>query len=406
MPIAHLGIAIRGRDDGILLGLDDQPAAVAVAAQDVDQRAKVDGAVAGHGERAVDHRFEEAPVAVARHPRSRPAARPCNGRGTRARRASSSIATGIAAGERHVPAVEQQADVVAGVLHQPVDVGRRLDVRAHVMVIREAHAVRRACAARTRHALAVLAPLRRRVTKRGRLYSGSRRALDAVGDFAVDHHLRAAFRRAARDAARRRRSPRRRCAARAAPSTSPTRSASPCARRAPRAAPPARAETCCRARSPGSRCAAPSASADVERRLAAERRQVVVAPRDRIDADAHVEAWLIVDALPCAWSTRHGRCCFVDRARSARAPRAPSRAATLRARRLPTTSRLLRSCASGSVSMQITYVRSAARARASAASSSAMFATFSASAPSARACAAKSIAGAPARPARNRRTGC
>ena len=48
----------------------------------------------------------------------------------------------IAAGERHVAAVEQQPDVVAGVLHEAVDVGGRLDVRAHVMVIRETHAVR------------------------------------------------------------------------------------------------------------------------------------------------------------------------------------------------------------------------------------------------------------------------
>ena len=43
----------------------------------------------------------------------------------------------IAAGERDVPGVEQQADGVARARHQLIDVGGRLDIRAHVMMIGE-----------------------------------------------------------------------------------------------------------------------------------------------------------------------------------------------------------------------------------------------------------------------------
>src|SRR5215470_6237042 len=123
---------------------------------------------------------------------------------------------------------------------------------------------------------------------------------------------------------------------------------------------------------------------DFERRLAAEPWQVVVGPRDRIDADLDVEA------------PAHGLCLRL--------------ASTYCVRALFT---LLRSETSGtatshhhppsvvvragSVSMQTTEVRSAARARLSAASSCAIVFTFSALAPNAAACAAKSIVGGPCR---------
>ena len=53
--------------------------------------------------------------------------------------------------------------------HQRIDVGGRLDVRAHVVVVREAHAVRERVAAERGQALGVRVPLSRRVKKRGRL---------------------------------------------------------------------------------------------------------------------------------------------------------------------------------------------------------------------------------------------
>ena len=46
----------------------------------------------------------------------------------------------IAAGKSHVAAVEQQADFVTGQRHQAIDIGRMLDVCAHVMVISDPHA--------------------------------------------------------------------------------------------------------------------------------------------------------------------------------------------------------------------------------------------------------------------------
>ena len=49
-------------------------------------------------------------------------------------------ADGVAAAERQVPRVEQQADV--GPLEQPLDLGRRLDARAHVVVERRLEAAR------------------------------------------------------------------------------------------------------------------------------------------------------------------------------------------------------------------------------------------------------------------------
>src|SRR5690242_12104287 len=109
----------------------------------------------------------------------------------------------------------------------------------------------------------------------------------------------------------------------------------------------------------------------LERRLAAERRQIVVAPRDRIDADAHLQipvcrgrrhalylghraptpgasfAHSAATLLPkgaqsAAWDGFAPLTAAVPSvpAHSVRALRAPWRAATLRVPRRPTTSRL------------------------------------------------------------------
>ena len=84
-PIALLGIRVARRDDGVLFRFDHQPAAITMPLQARDDRREIDRAVAGHGERAVDHRIEKAPVAVARQLDDLRAARPCNARGTRGR---------------------------------------------------------------------------------------------------------------------------------------------------------------------------------------------------------------------------------------------------------------------------------------------------------------------------------
>ena len=110
-------------------------------AQQPNQGREIDRAVAGHGKRAVDHRLEKAPVAIARElEHVRPHVLAVN-----VAHASDVLGEhrhGVATGEGHVPAVEQQPDLLADLRHQPVDVGRRLDVGTHVMVIRQAHAAR------------------------------------------------------------------------------------------------------------------------------------------------------------------------------------------------------------------------------------------------------------------------
>ena len=337
MAVAQLGITVAGRNARILLGFDDQPALVAVPAQQVEQGREVDRAVAGHGEGAVDHRLEKAPVAIPRHrDHLRPhvlavhvADAPDVLREHRDR---------IAAGEGHVAAVEQQADLVADQRHQAVDIGRRLDVRAHVVVIGEPHAVRERVPRERGDAVGVLAP--RDVRDEARtLVQRLRRALDAVGDFAVDHHLRAVVReqlemrrdcgdllvhRAAREPAR-----------------------VPAGHELESVRRQHRGQRLGFARKLVAELEALVADRlafgerDLERRLAAERGQVVVAPRDRIDADLHLERF------------GHGRCCFLAFSYASRARRTLSRSdtsGTATSHHQPPSS-VVRS---GSVSMQIT----------------------------------------------------
>ena len=99
----------------------------------------------------------------------------------------------VTAGEGHVPGIVQQPDFGVRDLHQPVHIARRLDVRAHMMMIGEANAARQRVTRECRHAIAVRRPFGIR-TKPGaaRKWHGS--ALDRVGDFAINHHLRAVAR--------------------------------------------------------------------------------------------------------------------------------------------------------------------------------------------------------------------
>ena len=58
--MALLGHFERRADLRILLGLDDEPAFVAVGREAADDRGEVERAVAGHGEGAFHHRVEKA----------------------------------------------------------------------------------------------------------------------------------------------------------------------------------------------------------------------------------------------------------------------------------------------------------------------------------------------------------
>ncbi len=193
---------------------------------------------------------------------------------------------GIAARERHVAAVEQQSDVVADAFHQPIDVRRRLHVGAHVVMIGEAHAALPRVARERGQALAVFAPLRGAREARP-LVERHARSLDAVGDLAVHEHRGAAFgeqRQVRLDGGD--------LLGDGAPCEPPRIPAG-------HEREPVRGEHVAQRLRLARKLVAELEALvtdrgafgerDRERRLAAERRQVVVAPRDRVDADAHVE---------------------------------------------------------------------------------------------------------------------
>src|ERR1700754_3241337 len=111
--IALLRKRIRRRDGRILLRFDDEPAAIAMALQPGDDAREIDRAVAGHRECAVQHRVEKTPVAVARelHDR-RPYVLAVHVTDTRDMLVEH--IERIAARERDMPGIEQQADRIAG----------------------------------------------------------------------------------------------------------------------------------------------------------------------------------------------------------------------------------------------------------------------------------------------------
>ena len=190
MAVALVGVFIARRHDGILFCLDHQPAAIGVVVQQLQQRPEIDRAVAGNGEGAVDDRFEKAPVAIAchaYHPRSNVLAMDVthapNVFGKHRRRG-----VFVGCGKAHVPAVEQQADFVANQRHQLIDVGGRLNVRAHMVVIRQSNTARKSVTRERGDPVGVVAPLFTTVKARA-LVQRRRTTLDAVGHFTVDHHL-------------------------------------------------------------------------------------------------------------------------------------------------------------------------------------------------------------------------
>src|SRR5882672_5694414 len=62
MIVPHLGILERRRLHRVLLGLDDGPAAVADAREQLGERREIDSAVAWHGKDTGQHRIEKAPI--------------------------------------------------------------------------------------------------------------------------------------------------------------------------------------------------------------------------------------------------------------------------------------------------------------------------------------------------------
>ena len=140
-PIAR--ICQRVRLAWILLGLHDQPSAIAVVRQATQQRRIVDASVTGHGEDAVQHGVHEAGVVGQRHSSStsRRASLQCTCT-TRAM-CRSQQRRGIAAGEQAVARIIQQPCCLTGRRHEPIDFVIRLHDRAHVMVERHADAERR-----------------------------------------------------------------------------------------------------------------------------------------------------------------------------------------------------------------------------------------------------------------------
>ncbi len=144
-------------------------------------------------------------------------------------------------------------------LIRAIDVGRRFHIRAHVMVIRDAHAVRQ------RVLRDLVEPfLRIRSACIGEearaLIERLRRALDRVGHFAIDHHGCAILREQVEV-----RSHRRdlvfHTALREPPGIPAGRQVRGRVGRAASSMPAARAGTCCPARSPHSRSSCPRSSA-------------------------------------------------------------------------------------------------------------------------------------------------
>ena len=100
----------------------------------------------------------------------------------------------IGAGKGHVPGVVQQTNFGTGDLHQTIDIARGLDISAYVMMIGEAHAARQRVAGKPCQAL----PIRRPLGIGPNTGSSRKRfgaALDRIGDLAVNHDFRTVARK-------------------------------------------------------------------------------------------------------------------------------------------------------------------------------------------------------------------
>ncbi len=184
-------VCVAGRDGGVLLGLDHEPALVAGIPERAQHRLEVERAVARHREDAVDHALQKAPVALA-----------CLGNhlGThilamhmrharhmffqQRRRIGRAAVVGMAG-------IEQQKDLARiGQRHQAVHILRGFHLGAHVVVIGQPDAV----TLQQVRAKGIQPP---RIALPGRIVGkarapGHRRAhlpLDRARAFAIDHHV-------------------------------------------------------------------------------------------------------------------------------------------------------------------------------------------------------------------------
>ena len=90
-----------------------------------------------------------------------------------------------------MPRIKQQAHFRPGQGHQLIHVGRGFHIRAHVVVIRQTHAIVEQVFGKRRQFIGVGLPLLLRL-ETGAFVQGARFALDGVGHFAVHHDGRAA----------------------------------------------------------------------------------------------------------------------------------------------------------------------------------------------------------------------
>jgi len=157
MREAEPGISERRRLCRILLGLDDQPAAIVRRRQGRKHRAKIDAAVARHGKDAVENCGEKARIAgtdasedVAPHILAvdvRDAVSVTPGEDGR-----------IDAGKGQVPGVEKQGDTVARRRHQAVDFRLAFDHSSDVVVVDEADPAPRQALGKVGQPAAEIAP--------------------------------------------------------------------------------------------------------------------------------------------------------------------------------------------------------------------------------------------------------
>ena len=139
---AHV-LVVEGLAHGaVLLGLDDEPAGVAVLGGDLQHRLEGDAAlgVARHGEGAAAHALEEGEVLLADLPHDLGADVLGVDVGDAVHVLPRHLGR-VGAAEGAVAGVEQEPGVRAGHRHEAVDVGGGLDDRAHVVVVAHLHAL-------------------------------------------------------------------------------------------------------------------------------------------------------------------------------------------------------------------------------------------------------------------------
>src|SRR3954469_21341894 len=113
MAESHLRILVTWCKRRILLRFDNQPAAITVLVQPVQQRPEVDDAIAGNGKDAFQYRIQKAPILLVSL-RQYPGTHILAMYVTHARDVLVQHIEGIGTGEGEVAAVQQKADFRTG----------------------------------------------------------------------------------------------------------------------------------------------------------------------------------------------------------------------------------------------------------------------------------------------------